>query len=52
MDYHFNGNLIESCDLVNDIGVGIDLVNDINFSETFSAGNFSPRTIKVVQRFS
>jgi len=26
MDYYFNGSLIESCDLVNDIGVDIDLV--------------------------
>jgi len=25
MDYYFDGNLIESCDLVNDIGVDIDL---------------------------
>jgi len=27
MDYHFDGNIIESCDLVNDIGVDIDLLN-------------------------
>jgi len=26
MNYYFNGNLIDSCDLVNDIGVEIDLV--------------------------
>jgi len=26
MDYYFDGNLIESCYLVNDIGVEIDLV--------------------------
>jgi len=26
MDYNFNGNLIKSCNLVNDIGVDIDLV--------------------------
>jgi len=25
MDYYFDGNLIESCDLVNDIGVDLDL---------------------------
>ena len=25
-DHYFDGNLIESCDLVNDIGVDIDLV--------------------------
>jgi len=25
MDYYFEANLIESCDLVNDIGVDIDL---------------------------
>jgi len=25
MDYYFNGNLIESCDFVNDIGTDIDL---------------------------
>ena len=25
MDYHFDGNLMESCDLVNDIGVDVDL---------------------------
>jgi len=26
MDYYFDGNLIKSCNLVNDIGVDIDLV--------------------------
>jgi len=26
MDYYFDGNLIGSCDLVNDIDVDIDLV--------------------------
>jgi len=31
MDYYFDGNLIESCDLINDIGLDIDLA--LHFGE-------------------